>query len=45
METRHFNARLSLYEMGDTPIFMIKGDVPAFMMGDASTFMIKGDAP
>jgi hypothetical protein len=35
--------------MGDTPAFIIKGDVHAFMMadgmGDASAFMIKGDVP
>jgi hypothetical protein len=35
--------------MGDTPAFVIKGDVHAFMMGegmgDAPAFMIKGDTP
>jgi hypothetical protein len=28
METHHYNARLSIYEMGDMPAFVIKGDVP-----------------
>jgi hypothetical protein len=28
METRHSNACLSIYRMGDVPAFMIKGDVP-----------------
>jgi hypothetical protein len=49
METRHSNTRLSIYEMGDVPAFMIKEDVPAFMMGDGIgdmlAFVIKGDAP
>jgi hypothetical protein len=44
---RHSNARLSIYGMGDTSAFGIKGDVPAFVMGDriedASAFVIKGD--
>jgi hypothetical protein len=35
--------------MGDTPTFVIKGDIHAFMMGDgmedASAFVIKRDAP
>jgi hypothetical protein len=37
MKTRYSNAHLSLYRMGDMPVFMIKGDTPAFMIkGDAS---------
>jgi hypothetical protein len=43
------NARLSILGMGDTPDFVIKGDVRAFVMRegmeDASAFMIKVDAP
>jgi hypothetical protein len=39
----------SIYGMGDTSAFVIKGDVCAFVMGDemgdAAAFMIKGDAP
>jgi hypothetical protein len=31
--------------MGDTPAFMIKEDVHAFVMGDAPAFMIKREAP
>jgi hypothetical protein len=49
METRHSNAHLSIYGMGDVSAFMIKGGAPAFVMGDrmgdVSAFMIKGDAP
>jgi hypothetical protein len=49
METRHSNARLSIYGMGDTPSFMIKEDAPAFMAGDGkadvSASVIKGDVP
>jgi hypothetical protein len=49
METLYSNARLSIYRMGDTPAFMIKGDTPTFVMGDrmgdALTFVIKGDVP
>jgi hypothetical protein len=48
METRHSNTRLSIYGMGDTSAFVIKGDARAFMMGDrmghARAFMIRGDA-
>jgi hypothetical protein len=33
-ETRHSNARLSIYRMRDVSAFMIKGDTPAFMMED-----------
>jgi hypothetical protein len=47
METRHSNARLSIYEMGDAPTFVIKGDTCAFEMGDGMgvvlAFVIKGD--
>jgi hypothetical protein len=49
METHHSNTRLSIYGMGDTPAFVIKGYMPTFVMedgmGDASAFMIKGDVP
>jgi hypothetical protein len=49
METRHSNARLSIYGMGDMSAFIIKGHTPTFMMedgmGDAPAFVIKGDAP
>jgi hypothetical protein len=31
METRHSNAHLFIYGMGDTPAFMIKGDAPLVM--------------
>jgi hypothetical protein len=47
METRHCNTCLSIYGMGYAPVFVIKGDTPAFVMGDgmgdASSFVIKGD--
>jgi hypothetical protein len=47
MKTCHSNTHLSIYKMGDTSAFMIKGDVTAFVMGDgmgdAFTFVIKGD--
>jgi hypothetical protein len=43
------NMCLSILGMGDAPIFMIKGDVRAFVMGegmgDTSTFEIKGGTP
>jgi hypothetical protein len=49
METRHSNAHLSLYGMGDAPTFMKKGDAPSFLMGDEMEdmpfFVIIGDAP
>jgi hypothetical protein len=49
MEKSHSNTCLSICGMGDTPRFMIKGDMPAFMMGDglgdAPAFVIKGDVP
>jgi hypothetical protein len=49
METHHSNTRLSIYGMGDTFAFMIKGYMPTFVMedgmGDVSAFMIKGDSP
>jgi hypothetical protein len=49
MKTRHSNAHLSIYGMGDASAFVIKGDATAFLMGDgmgdASAFVIKGDAP
>jgi hypothetical protein len=48
METRHSNARLSIYGMGDTPVFVIKEDAHAFVMKDgmgyATAFVIKEDA-
>jgi hypothetical protein len=34
METYHSNARLSIYGIGDTSAFMIKGYTFAFVMGD-----------
>jgi hypothetical protein len=44
---RHSNTHLSIYGMGDTSAFMIKGDAPTFVMGDGmgdvSAFVIKGD--
>jgi hypothetical protein len=49
IDMQNFNARLSIYGMGDTPAFMIKGDARAFVMGDgmrdAPSFVIKGDVP
>jgi hypothetical protein len=48
METRHSNARLSIYGMRDTPVFVIKEDAHAFVMKDgmgyATAFVIKEDA-
>jgi hypothetical protein len=40
MKTRHSNAYLFIYGMGDVPVFVMRDG-----MGDASAFMIKGDAP
>jgi hypothetical protein len=50
MKQRHDILTLvSIYEMGDTPAIVIKGDVLAFMIedgiGNAPAFMIKGDTP
>jgi hypothetical protein len=45
--TSYSNAHLSIYGMGDTPAFVIKGDARAFMMGDrmghVRAFVIRGD--
>jgi hypothetical protein len=45
---RHSNNCLSIFGMGDTPAFVIKGYASAYVigdgMGDAPAFVIKGDA-
>jgi hypothetical protein len=49
MEMRYSNTRLSIYGIGNTLTFVIKGDASAFMMGDgmgnAPAFMIKEHTP